>query len=393
MRAARIAQAHLVLALVVEEQRIVLVRQGAIAQLGSAAERRRPADAQAVTLRARVVALHALVAAPVPEGVVAVGVTEGVDAVLEPRVLPLRHLVSEVEAIPQPRQVEPRGQRGVAHPPAFLARAVFAGILKVDGEGVRGREHELAGQRGRLIAEIRVGPGVVAAQRVEKPTEQTPQRLVTVAAAVLQDAAGAHGPAAHRVHRDLHAEESRIAASDDSRLLGDDVLGARRFRHEHLVAQAEFRHRRVIRQRDARHRWSLRADEHAAVGHGRPPMVAEAHIQLRVFEPEAQQRAACRRFLRICNAAELHQYIVGRLIVGDERSRPGVLRQHAATVRQRARRILRCSRLDAGMGNCVRTHVRLQISAHALTQRASTLHASGNASRTVAAAIGRRTIG
>ena len=50
----RIAQRQLVLALVVE-RRVILVGERAIAQLETSAERRQPADAQAVTLRAHTV--------------------------------------------------------------------------------------------------------------------------------------------------------------------------------------------------------------------------------------------------------------------------------------------------------------------------------------------------
>ena len=153
LRAARIAQGQLVLTLVVDAG-VVLVLQSAIAQLDSAAERGAPADAQAVTLSAHAVAGHPIVPAPVPDDVPVVGLTERVDLMCVPAVLPLRHLVGEIEAIPQPRQVESRGQRGVAQPPALFARAVLAGVLEVHGERLCGRENELAGQRGSLIAEL-----------------------------------------------------------------------------------------------------------------------------------------------------------------------------------------------------------------------------------------------
>ena len=165
-------------------------------------------------------------------------------------------------------------------------------------------------------------------------------------------------------------------------------------RHEHLVAEAELRDRRVIRQRDARHGRSLGADEHAAVRHRRPPVIAEAEIDLHVLVAEAQDRAARHRFIRICNAAELQQHVVGGLEVSDDRSGP-------------ARPLPTCPDCSAACGPnppslpprrrresphsdpCTRSDT----CARAAQSASSTSHAAGSASRTIAAGMGRRTIG
>ena len=244
-----------------------------------------------------------------------------------PAVLPVRDLVSEIEAIPQPRQIDARGQRDVAEPPALVPRAVFARVLKVDRERIRGGEHEAAGQRRRLIPELadrrsrrrpcRSCPGWKNAWN--RPLE----RIVALAAAVLQEAARTQRPAAHRRHLDLQAREPRLAAGRAP--LEGDVIDVAHLGDERLVAKTELRDRRVVRERDAGHRSRLRADEHAAVAHGRPPVVAEADVQLRVLEAEAQHRAGRIRDIRIGNTAELHQCVVGRLVVRRRPTRPTCL--------------------------------------------------------------------
>jgi hypothetical protein len=62
-----------------------------------------------------------------------------------------------------------------------------------------------------LIAEIRIGAGVVDVRRIEERVEEVASRVGAVAAAKLQQPVDAERPAWPGLVREMHARESRLS--------------------------------------------------------------------------------------------------------------------------------------------------------------------------------------
>ena len=186
---------------------VELVVQAAVGAFDQAAELRLPRDLDHPAPRARFIAEHAPVAAPVADHVIFVAQTVLIDTVSVPGVLPLADFELQRQVLAEQREIEARGQRGIAEPQVAEGRCVFAGVFEVDRERGRPLENEARGQRSDLVPELLI---VVVARRIEEGFEQIGERIGSISAAVLHDATHAERPARER--RDRQDAHRRFAA-------------------------------------------------------------------------------------------------------------------------------------------------------------------------------------
>src|SRR5262245_8764746 len=101
-----------------------------------------------------------------------------------------------------------------------------------------------------------------------------------------------------------------------------DLIRIAHLCEEHFVAKTERCDGGVTRQRHGGHRLSVRADQHGALSEWRQPMIAITHVELCVFETEAQHGTAWSRTAVVGDATEVDERIGNRLPVRLSRNFP-----------------------------------------------------------------------
>src|SRR5207248_8729001 len=166
---------------------------------------------------------QALIAEPVPDiqpivgDAVAVARLDTAAMVDVPGRLPLRRLEGEVERA-EVREVDARGEIGLAEQVVVPRYGVVAGVLEVHRKGRAAREDEAAADPALLLADdmdIVSEPGALRPAGVEEGLEDVLEGLPAgSAAAPHDDALCPERPTAHRLEREVQAAEFRIAAGE-----------------------------------------------------------------------------------------------------------------------------------------------------------------------------------
>ena len=108
-----------------------------------------------------------------------------------------------------------------------------------------------------------------------------------------------------------------------------------RLRHagqKHLVLESQPRQRFVIREGDRGHGRRFGTDHHAAVGHGRKPMIAVADVELGPIEAHAEHRAGGHGAAVVGDYTGAGQEVIVRLDVALRRQLPGALQRQPVLV-------------------------------------------------------------
>src|SRR5688572_29024619 len=133
---------------------VVLVVEQPVGCFEGAAEDALDIQTREGAARSDAVAEHPPIGSPVTDDVTLVGQAVLIDVVNVPTVLPLRELERCGEPLPELRERDAGGQRGVAESEVVQSRRIFAGVLQVDGERQRVADDELRRQGRHLIAEF-----------------------------------------------------------------------------------------------------------------------------------------------------------------------------------------------------------------------------------------------
>ena len=291
-------------------------------------------------------------------------------AVHVPGRLPLGELVRDVERT-DTREVNARRKIRLREQQPVAASRVVASEFEIDGERHPARENESARDRGFLLADDggRAAPRGLALGGIEKCPENAADRLPTRgAAAEHDDTVGRERPTGiPGLDAQVQAGELGIAARQIP--IGElDLVRVRHAGGKYLVLQTQARQRVIVRDSDGRHGRCLRADQHGAVGHGRPPVITEAQIELCPVKAEADQRPGRPLPSLVSHTAHIHQSVGARLDVRRTRHLKGTLRRFAVLVGHHGLRAVGDRARDAGELNRRVLHVLLESSADATAQ-------------------------
>ena len=252
------------------------------------------------------------------------------------------------------------------------APGIVSGKFEINRERHPARKDEAARDGGLLLAEDGYAAGArsLGLGRIDKCLEDLAEGLSTGGAtAEHQDSVGRERPAGiFRGDAETQAGKFGMARREfPTRKL--DIVRVRGVGEKCFVLHAQARKRVVVRKRDGGHGRRFGADQHGAVGHGRPPVITIADIQLCPVKSHAEIRPGRRRPGLIGVTAHIEEDVVARLEVCRARNLKGTLRRFTVLVGQHGLgRTVRDGSLDAGKLNGGVLHVTLEPAADAIAQ-------------------------
>ena len=147
-----------------------------------------------------------------------------------------------------------------------------------------------------------------------------------------------------------------------------DVVRVRHSREEEFVLQTKAGEWHVIGECQGRHGGRFRADQHAAVGHGRQPVGPISEVELREAEAKTDHRAGEVRPGVVSHGAYVEEEIIARLHVNIRRRRQDAFVAHPVAIRKGGVGAVSRGALDTRMCEARGVSVAGEVALHSLAQ-------------------------